>query len=213
MSLHRYLNENFHGFNLERPLFYMWPIGIRFALFSRGGEQFTSYSSGVYNEEYFNEVNYRAQELFKSVFDIEDDIYIVYEIPVCKRGKIYKSNYIFKQIEDLDYSRIEYITTNVPNYTAYAYKRAVIKTNVGKINYQNILKAVANTDFGDRSQVVKGSVYFINETKNIILFMYDDRGLDIIANNKASLETVYKSYSDWILDYDRDSVDALFNSQ
>ncbi|WP_459768177.1 DUF3885 domain-containing protein [Alkaliphilus crotonatoxidans] len=45
---------------------------------------------------------------------------------------------------------------------------------------------------------------------NIIYHLYDDRGLDLISNNKASLEKLYIKYNSWILDYDRDRINNLF---
>ncbi|WP_107725103.1 DUF3885 domain-containing protein [Desmospora activa] len=40
--------------------------------------------------------------------------------------------------------------------------------------------------------------------------MYDDRGLDIVANKIETLRDCYLNYNDWILDYDRQRIDAVF---
>jgi hypothetical protein len=41
--------------------------------------------------------------------------------------------------------------------------------------------------------------------------MYDDRGLDVIANSKDALHGLYHDFNTWILDYDRPRIDATFS--
>lgn len=48
-------------------------------------------------------------------------------------------------------------------------------------------------------------------SSNIIFYMYDDRGLDVIAKDKEQLKTVYKDFNTWILDYDRERIDKIFS--
>ena len=40
--------------------------------------------------------------------------------------------------------------------------------------------------------------------------MYDDRGLDVIAKDKKSLDSLYHNFNDWILEYDREKIDLIF---
>lgn len=42
----------------------------------------------------------------------------------------------------------------------------------------------------------------INATKDIVMFMYDDRGSEVIAKNKEIIRDLYKKYKEWILDYE-----------
>ena len=44
----------------------------------------------------------------------------------------------------------------------------------------------------------------------MIYHFYDDRGCDVIASNKEDLHQLYIACHDWILDYDRDQIDQLF---
>ncbi|MBG9629275.1 DUF3885 domain-containing protein [Bacillus thuringiensis serovar andalousiensis] len=34
------------------------------------------------------------------------------------------------------------------------------------------------------------------------MFMYDDRGSEVIAKNKEIIRDLYKKYKEWILDYE-----------
>ncbi|MBM3618782.1 MAG: DUF3885 domain-containing protein, partial [Alphaproteobacteria bacterium] len=52
--------------------------------------------------------------------------------------------------------------------------------------------------------------YFIDYDSAIIAWPYDYRGLDLVANDKKSLQEYYHSFNDWILDYDRAKIDDTF---
>ncbi len=41
-------------------------------------------------------------------------------------------------------------------------------------------------------------VFFINLTKNVILFIYDDRGCEVIATNKETIKPVGLKFRNWI---------------
>jgi hypothetical protein len=79
--------------------------------------------------------------------------------------------------------------------------------SASKINDEQIFKAIANQDFHNRSPQLKGNIFFIDPEKHLILHMYDDRGLDVIATNPTALQHIYSVCNDWILDYDRDRID------
>ncbi|WP_077913489.1 DUF3885 domain-containing protein [Listeria rocourtiae] len=36
--------------------------------------------------------------------------------------------------------------------------------------------------------------------------MYDDRGLDVVANSVDKLIPIYKQYSEWVLPYDKKEI-------
>jgi hypothetical protein len=53
--------------------------------------------------------------------------------------------------------------------------------NRGGIGYDCILRAIMHNDFPLKQPRIGDRVYFINQSRHIILHMYDDRGLDVIA--------------------------------
>ena len=67
-----------------------------------------------------------------------------------------------------------------------------------------MLEGIANTDHA-LTPSVSGRVYFLNPATAIIVNMYDDRGLDVIAAREA-LMPVYRTFNDWVLDYDRERI-------
>lgn len=40
--------------------------------------------------------------------------------------------------------------------------------------------------------------------------MYDDRGMDLVAENKRALLHIYIKYNSWILAYDKERIDNIF---
>ena len=191
-------------------MFFNWDHhGLRFNL--QKGETDT--------DEYFTEVLKRATTIFESVFENTDNIFIILLEYKYKRRKIKFNNYVFKQIEALKQSEVIYYK----EYRLYEPNKfdirniAIIKTTAKKVNYGNIFKAIAHTDFAaqeprlDKYGVLTSKeVYFLNIDKRLIFHMYDDRGLDIISADKEILTSIYKKHHSWLLDVNREKMDKKF---
>jgi len=52
--------------------------------------------------------------------------------------------------------------------------------------------------------------YLADMERGILLDVYDDRGMVVGALNAAPLQPFYKQFNAWLLDYDRDAMDATF---
>ncbi len=206
----QFLNDNFKGLRLRKPLFYSWGFGLRFDL--QVGKTDT--------DEYFQEVTRRASTIFQTVFDNSDKVYLVFMDYKYKRRKIRFSNFTFKQIDNLQKTEICYskeLRLYEPDDKFDIRNIAIIKLTVDRINYKNILTAIGHTDFSSRQPrldqngpLTGKEIYFVNIDKKLIFHMYDDRGLDIISAVKENLRPIYKKHNDWILDYDREQIDKQF---
>jgi hypothetical protein len=69
--------------------------------------------------------------------------------------------------------------------------------------YGSVLEGIANADHAQNPSV-SGRVYFLNPATTMIVHMYDDRGLDILAATREALIPVYRTFNDWVLDPDRE---------
>ena len=56
------------------------------------------------------------------------------------------------------------------------------------------------------------NTWLVDFEHEIILNAYDDRGLDVISTKKAMLQPLYEKFADWLLDYDRNKMDAVFKT-
>jgi hypothetical protein len=201
---------------LERPLFYNSPFGLRFEIGPSDQEIWNDENKKL-NRKYFSVALERAMNIFQGVFDPSDNIEIVYQVFSDGRRKIKKRSFIFKQVKSLANANIDLsdhrdIYSEDLDYKCECWKRVTISgITASEIDTVQIFKAAINTDFPSLKPQFNGECYLINRTKQLVLNLYDDRGMDIVSNNKESLNGLYKSHNNLILDYDRESIDKVFS--
>jgi hypothetical protein len=98
-----------------------------------------------------------------------------------------------------------------PEPNSAAHTLTWTEQNARSFRYDLIFKGIANADHA-RSPAITSRVFFIEPPKGVILHMYDDRGLDLIAKGKEALEGIYHTFHAWILDYDRPRISQIFRS-
>lgn len=205
-----YLDENFQGLKLESPLFYNARIGIRFEL----GVPYR----GIEHPNYFSNVLIRSTMLFEEMFSEKDELIVVVKsyksVPpyICfnEGEKVFPKYLKEKRLKDeINCEDIEkHFDEDKGDLTGISYQY-ILKCKRDNIDYKGILKAKSHQDFA-KSPYISDGVFFINSNKNVIFYMYDDRGVDIVSNAKESLLGIYKKYNTWILDYDRERIDNVF---
>ncbi|QJR03633.1 DUF3885 domain-containing protein [Sphingobium yanoikuyae] len=52
--------------------------------------------------------------------------------------------------------------------------------------------------------------FLIDPVNSIMLHAYDDRGMDVMADDAAKLRDTYSAFDGWLLDYDRERMGILF---
>ena len=211
MDTNQYLTTYFPNLKLQKPLFYQWKYGIRFEVGSPSIPTMIDRDKGILNLVYFKQALDRAIQLFEYVFDPEDDIIMVCQRYVANRQKIKKRNFCLSSVKELKSKRIEssqlrnlYIEERYETKKEH-WHRISVHAKTKEINYQKILKKLTFYDFSSYST----EVYFINKNQNLIFNLYDDRGLDIIATEKESLRNLYQEYYEWILEYDKKTIELL----
>ncbi|MFJ6414710.1 DUF3885 domain-containing protein [Terribacillus saccharophilus] len=75
----------------------------------------------------------------------------------------------------------------------------------GSIRISSLLKAACNEDFPPLKPRFKEydgypDIFFINKSKDIIFFIYDDRGCEIIAKEPAALDMLSSQLSNYTYD-------------
>ena len=85
------------------------------------------------------------------------------------------------------------------------------------IEYPLLIKAICNQDFPSLKPRLHNpyysydpDVFFINVTKNVIFYIYDDRGCEVIASDIETIRPIYEKYGDWIDEYSREEIDKHF---
>ena len=96
------------------------------------------------------------------------------------------------------------------NGTAPISRVRINDLTVEQIDISKILTAIINTDFR-RYPTLNGECYIINDTTGLVFHLYDDRGLDVVSENKESLHKLYQTHSKLILEYDRNRISNMFS--
>lgn len=213
MRLNGYMLETFPNLELRPPLFYNGDIGIRFKL----GVNY-DYNNIYENCPYLEGVYNRAITLFQSLHSKTDDIYIVVDVNDYADGETFKHklNIFSKYVKEksdlfkLQKNTIPYVFPEDDEDGLYKTHRFTLKCKVSDLKYIPMLKAICNQDMGIKPSIFH-RVYFINVNKNTIFHIYDDRGCDVLATSPNTIRDMYHTYNDWILDYDRNKIDKVFN--
>ncbi|SET74611.1 DUF3885 domain-containing protein [Hymenobacter actinosclerus] len=164
--------------------------------------------------DYFAQVLHRASTLFEASFSPTDEVLLVYQEPRYKRSRIRSRNYLFRQL-GIGKSDLTFRKTWVPNnpeaYHEGHWVQAFFSTAAARVPHRALLAAISHLDFPAPGRpTIRGLLYFFNQTRGLIFYMYDDRGLVISSDSPETIRPFYQHYNDWILDYDRKQIDALF---
>ena len=207
--LTNYLSEHFCNVPLESPLFYNATVGLRFELGvpCRGFE----------NLSYFTNVLLRSSMIFREVFDTDEQMIVLVKSFRCIKPytcinqgeevfpKYIKDKGLIKQVKSIELER-HYEDNGDLSGITYQH---ILLCNMKSIDYIGILKAKAHQDFAIEPYI-SDAVFFINPHKHIVFYMYDDRGMDLIAESKVVLVPIYQKYNSWILAYDKERIDNIF---
>lgn len=203
--------EHFSNLKLRPPLFYNWDIGIRFEL---GVEWKREYYYP--NNPYILGCYKRAITLFEALHSPTNDIFVVMDVNDFDKGKNIKhklknfSPYVEKSLlYRLNYQIMPYIFPEDDEEGSYKTHRFTLKCKTSDFKYIPLLKAICNQDLGLKPRIFH-RVYFININKKTIFHVYDDRGCDLLATSPETIRDIYERYNDWILDYDKNQIDKVF---
>lgn len=201
---------------LERPLFYKCEYGLRFEIGPSDVEIWNE-DNKTLNNKYFSLALKRAISIFRASFELSDEIEIAYQIGSDGRKKIKKSSFIFDQLKSIEkanfvFSEHRDIYEENREFKSECIKRVSFSNiTVADIDVEQLLTAAINTDFHTRFPYFKGECYIINKSKQIVLNLYDDRGMDVVSTSKAHLQELYESHNHMILDYDREKIESVFS--
>ncbi|MEM5010026.1 DUF3885 domain-containing protein [Niallia taxi] len=210
-QVNAFLQSYFKDLELKPPLFYSWNYGLRFEI----ADPIKWNEKGGMSQAYE-----RSTTLFNEVFAIDDNIIFVTDVHTFKSNKYLQKrplNVYSKFIKSKQklYQLSHQTLPELEEEDGVTHRFSLI-CNKSEIRYASLLKAICHEDMGDSQTILRGdrrigyNIYLINDTKQIIYHLYDDRGCDIIAAGQRSLHAIYKNYNHWLLDYDREKMASLF---
>lgn len=209
VKLDDFMDKKFPGLLLRKPLFYSWDIGIRFEL----GDPKLDMSQ---KERYLREAGDRAVHVYRLLHREDDELLVVTNAHFLDRPRRHewKLNVYLRRVNDyrilrkLSQVAIPYIYADEEDENIETH-RFVLECRGRDLRSAHLVRSLCNTDF-DIKPSIKHEVYVINQTTGTIFHVYDDRGCDVIATSRAALREVYQACNDWILEYDRQRIEAIF---
>lgn len=208
--LNDFMDKQFPGLLLRKPLLYSWDIGIRFEL----GDPELDISQ---KERYLREAGDRAVHLYRLLHREGDELLVVTNAHFLDRPRRHewKLNVYRRRVNDyrilrkLSQVAIPYIYADGEDDENVETHRFVLECRGRDLRSEHLIRSLCNTDF-DIKPSIKHDVYVINKTTGTIFHVYDDRGCDVIATSQDALREVYTACNDWILEYDRQRIEAVF---
>jgi len=186
--------SQFNRVELHGNLFEQWPVGIRFEI-------------GI------NHVS-RAAKLFEFTFAKAKNCILVSQDwkPHGRLAKRYTSLFKTPGIFPSEPSQFKDVVVSPFDETPYRLTWARLSPLA--FDAAQMFQAIANRE-QDGIPKISSAVYVIDPIKKVIMHMYDDRGLDVIASELNTLRPLFESFSDWILNNQRHRVEFRFrtNSQ
>ncbi|MEB1808375.1 MAG: DUF3885 domain-containing protein [Bacillaceae bacterium] len=147
----------------------------------------------------------RANSLYDALFDSNDEMYVVsnvYDQRLKKKGlfpKIVKNQKVLKSITS--YPIINpYLEEDEPEEDRKA-NRMILKCRKKDLN-KNMIRKYLDSEVAE--------LFFININKELIYYIYDSRGSDLVSAKSKTIQPYYERFNDRVLDYDREKIDKVF---
>lgn len=82
--------------------------------------------------------------------------------------------------------------------------------NKNEFDFVGLIEGIANLEMGFDPKITQTVMVFdTNSSKGF--YMYDDRGCYVWSDNAASVQSIYEEFKDWIVDFDKETIDNFFN--
>jgi hypothetical protein len=207
MSIQTQIDDIFNGQAFKRPLFYSYSGGLRFEM-SEGGHYLNQFITA----------HRKGSEVCAYVFSGATHITVC--VKIYGRKSLLSCYAALKSLRDSGLypsSEKEHWTSSDEewlgdeDYTDSLWH--YIAFHLPPEYLVNALWCAFASDFGVINPNPRAMIYLFNLDNRIMVWPYDDRGMDMVGPNKELLKELYVQFNDYLLDYDRDAMDAVFATE
>ncbi len=207
MSLRIQIDRTFDGRAFQLPLFYSFKGGLRFAL-SEGGHYLNQFLTA----------HRKCLEVCQQVFEHDDELTVClkfYARPALL--SCLSTLRVLRDLELLPVTEKEHWVEQTETESDWGdgeesqdYVWHHIAFKASRKHLTNALWLAFASDFGPIKPRASVDVYLFNLKKKVLVWPYDDRGMDIVGPNKAFLRKLYHEFNHYLLDYHRQEMDKSF---
>lgn len=190
-NLPEFMFSYFGRVDFGGDLFAQWPVGIRFDI---GLEQVS-----------------RAVKLYEFTFGTAETCILVSQdwpsdYPLAERfTPLFETPGVFSSPPSY------FQTAEISPFDESQYRLTWTRLPPLAFDVTRMFQAIANRERGGVPSISSG-VYTIDPRSKIIMHMYDDRGLDVIAYDAVPLLPLYKSFGEWVLENQRHRIAFRFEN-
>lgn len=161
------------------------------------------HNSDELNMAYFKKVYQKSLTLFEDLFQEDDRLYLVVRVRKDRHSPPVKSTEIFERYLKNNKNRyaLEFEKKDVRDEEEVIYQYARLLPSRQSLRYKKLLQAICNQDFPELSPRFKSrqtyypEIYFVNPDKDIILYIFDDRGCFILIKDETTFELLKEKYT------------------
>lgn len=206
MSLRNEIESIFEGKAFSIPLFYTYPGGLRFEL-SEGGSAIEQFLLALR----------KATTICADIFRPGQPITVC--LRACGKPNLFTYRKLLSELRaagiSIPQSRCMWFVAPSPDDDLddeddISWLHIAFEAPTSLL--QNLLWSAFATDFGSISPRPRCDIYLFNLSDKIMVWPYDDRGMDVVGPNHFLLSQIYFKHSKYLLDYDRQTMTATFGS-
>lgn len=191
-NLPGFMLSHFNRVDFGGALFGQWPVGIRFEI-------------GI------SQV-YRAGRIYESAFAKAGTCILVSQDWMGGGTEIARgSTPLFSTPGIFPIELFELQTVDVSPFDETEYRLTWTRLQPLAFDAASMFQAIANREQAG-SPKIRSGVYVIDPSKRVIMHMYDDRGLDLIATELDTLRPIFETFHEWVLENHRHRVEFRFRS-
>jgi len=206
MDYQNQIQTIFAGKAFLRPLFYSYEGGLRFEL-SKSGTSIQQFLLAIQ----------KATEVCRDIFDRDT-------ITVCLRfwsdGNRFARRKMLSELHDAEIYIPRQRCIWLEDITDDDYWNdgedqfwVNIAFELPVSLLQNLLWCAFSCDLMFRPRPIGCLFYLLNLEKQLMVFPYDDRGMDIVGKNHNALYFLYKKYNEYLLECNRQQMDLTFQAK
>jgi hypothetical protein len=164
-------------------------------------------------------VNKQISTIFDELFEQNDDLFLVTNVYKHKiKDKRTRKLKVYQRFlkSKIHLNRIQVKVFPYPfesdEAEEYEMQQFSLLCRREDLRINELLKAASNEDFPLKPKfggysIDYPDVFFVNITKDIIFFVYDDRGCEVIALEANRIRSLYEKYYDWVEEVDRERIE------
>lgn len=211
MSLLKSFQDVLLSFGLKEithPLFYNSKIAIRFNIGENGNEVYVGLTDedSLVNPQYVNACFERAKQVYSRLRN-EPDLLVIDGYIEESAERFISSVMCATGLWEPDEKKYERTFQDEAAAT-----HIILCWKLNDFNPDKLIREIILADLGGGNHFLTSSVYFVCTDDHVLFHLYDDQGADLIADKKETICHIYEDMNYYILDHDRERIDAIFKT-